>query len=75
MGMSPFSIVYRKVSYHVLGLAKLLIGVKFSDATSDMADQVIDVQKEFQVRLEKSNTRYKATTDKRERRSSKKETW
>ena len=41
------------------------IGEKFSNAASAMAEQAIDVQKEFRTRLEKSNARYKTTTDKR----------
>ena len=46
IGMSPFSIVYQKVPYHLLDLAKLPIGEKFSSAVSDMVEQIIDVQKE-----------------------------
>ena len=42
-GMSPFSIVYKKVPYHLLDLAKLPIGEKFSSATSAMAEQILDV--------------------------------
>ena len=67
MGMSPFSIVYRKVSYHLLDLAKLSIGEKFSSAASVMDEQIIYVQKELRTRLEKSNARYKALADKRRR--------
>jgi len=68
--MSPFSIVYRKIPYHLLDLAKLPIGEKFSSAAIAMAEQTIDVQKEVGTRLEKPNARYKAIADK-EKRSSK----
>ena len=44
-GMSPFSIVYRKVHHHLLNLVKLAIGEKFSNAANAMAEQAIDVQK------------------------------
>jgi len=67
MGMSPFSIVYRKAPYHLLDLAKLPIGEKLSSAASVMAEQTIDVQNEVRARLEKSNVRYKAPADKRRR--------
>ena len=64
-GMSPFAIVYRKVPYHLLNLAKLPIGEKFSSAGSVMAEQILDFQEEVQLKLEKSNAKYKATTDKK----------
>ena len=64
-GMSPFSIIYQKVPHHLLDLAKLPIGEKFSNAASVMTEQAIDIQKEVRTRLEKSNARYKATADKR----------
>ena len=67
MGMSPFSIVYLKVPHHLLNLAKLSIGGNFSNADSAMAEQAINVQKEIRIRLKKSNTRYKATADKKRR--------
>ena len=66
-GMSPFSIVYRKISHHLLDLAKLSIGEKFSNAVSAMTEQAIDVQKEVRIRLEKSNARYIAAANKRRR--------
>ena len=65
--MSLFSIVYRKVPHHLLNLTKLPIGEKFSNTTSSMAEQAIDIQKELRARLKKSNTRYKAAADKRRR--------
>ena len=64
-GMSPFSIVHRKVPHHLLDLAKLSISEKFSNAASVMAEQAIDVQKEVRAKLEISNARYKAKADKR----------
>jgi len=64
--MSPFSIVYRKVSHYLLDLAKLYIGEKFSNAASAMAKQILDVQEEVRLKLE-SNARYKAATDKKRR--------
>jgi len=67
MGMSPFSIIYRKVPHHLLDLAKLPIGEKFSSTANAMAEQIIDVQKDVRTRLEKSNARYKTATDKRRR--------
>ena len=65
MGMSPFCIVYRHVPHHLLDLAKLSTGEKFSNTASAMAEQAIDVQKEVRTRLEKFNARYKAAADKR----------
>ena len=64
-GMSSFSIVYRKVPHHLLDLAKLPTGKKFSNAASAMAMQAIDVQKEVRTRLEKSNARYKSAATKK----------
>jgi len=58
---------YQKVSHHLLDLAKLPIGEKFSNAVSAMAEQAIDVQKEVRTRLEKFNARYKAGADKSRR--------
>jgi len=66
-GMSPFSVVYRKVPHHLLDLAKLPIGEKFSSASNTLAEQVLDVQKSVQLKLEKSNVKYKATSDKKRR--------
>ena len=66
-GMSPFSIIYRKVPHHLLDLAKLPIGEKFSSAASIIAEQILDIQEELRLKLEKSNARYKAATDKRRR--------
>ena len=66
-GMSPFSIVYRKVHHHFLDIAKLPIGEKFSSAASAMVEQTLYLQKEVRARLEKSNARYKAAADKRKR--------
>ena len=65
--MSPFSIIYRKVHHHLLDLAKLSIREKFSSASSVMAEQILDVQEEFQLKLEKFNARYKAAVDKKMR--------
>ena len=67
IGMSHFSIVYLKVSHHLLDLAKLPIGEKFSSAVSVMVEQTINVQMEVQTRLEKSNTSCKAVADKKRR--------
>ena len=76
MGVSPFSVVYQIVPYHLLDLAKLFIGEKFSNAASAMPEQAIYVQKEVRIKLEKSNTRYKIAADKRRREKSlEKETW
>ena len=38
-GKSPFSIVYQKIPHHLLDLAKLSIGEKFSSAGSAMSKQ------------------------------------
>ena len=65
--MSPFAIVYRRVPHHLLDLAKLPIGEKFRSATSAMAEQILDVQEEVRLKLEKSNVKYKATADKKMR--------
>ena len=65
--MSPFFIVYRKVHYHLLDLAKLAIGENFSSVASSLAEQILDVQEEVRLKLEKSNARYKITTDKKRR--------
>jgi len=61
-GMSPFAIVYKKVHRHLLELAKLPIGEKFSSAASAMTEQILDVQEEIRLKLEKSNVKYKATS-------------
>ena len=66
-GMSPFAIVYRRVPHHPLDLAKLPIGEKFSNAANAMAEQVLDIQEEVQLKLEKSNAKYKVTADKKRR--------
>jgi len=55
--MSPFSVVYRKVPHHLLDLAKLSIGEKFSNAANTLAEQVLDVQKSVQLKLEKSTVK------------------
>jgi len=67
MGMSLFSIVYWKVSHHLLDLAKLSIGKKFSNVASSITEQAIDIKKEVRTGLEKSNARYNATANKRRR--------
>ena len=67
MTMSLFFIGYRMVPHHLLKLAKLPIGKKFSSAVSTMVEQKIDVQKEVRARLDKSNVRYTTTVDKRRR--------
>ena len=66
-GILPFAIVYRKIPYHLLDLAKLPIEEKFSSAASVMVEQVIDVQEDVRLKLEKSNAKYKKTTDKKRR--------
>ena len=48
--MSSFAIIYRKVSHHLLDLAKLPIGEKFNSAASAMAAQVLDVQESVEAR-------------------------
>ena len=65
--MSPFAIVYKKIPHHLLDLAKLLIGEKFSSAASTMTEQVIDIQEEVRLKLEKFNAKYKEVTDKKSR--------
>ena len=75
-GMSHFLIVYRKVPQHLLDLAKPPIVERFSNLANAIAGQVLDVQESVRLKLEKSNAKYKATTDKKRReKSSKKETW
>jgi len=74
--MSHFLIVYRKVPQHLLDLAKLPIVERLSNLDNAIAGQVLDVQESVRLKLEKSNAKYKATTDKKRReKSSKKETW
>ena len=63
--MSLFSIVYKKVPHHLLNLARLPIGEKFSSAANAMTEQILDVQ-EVQLNL-KSNARYKAAANKKRR--------
>ena len=41
---------------------------KFSSAISAMAEQILDVQEEVWLKLEKSNARYKAAADKKMRK-------
>ena len=65
--MSPFVIVYKKVPHHLLDLAKLPVREKFSSACSAMAEQVLNVQESIRLKLEKSNSKYKATSDKKRR--------
>ena len=67
MGISLFAFVYRKIPHHLLDLAKLSIGEKFSTAASVMAEQVLDVQESFRLKLENSNAKYKASADKKRR--------
>jgi len=67
MGMSPFTIVYRKIPRHLLDLAKLPIGEKFNSVASVMTEQVLDVQESVRLKLEKSNAKYKETVDKKRR--------
>ena len=43
-GMSPFSIIYRKIPHHLLDLIKLPIGKRFSSAACAIAEHVLDVQ-------------------------------
>ena len=57
----------RKVPYHFLDLAKLPIGEKFSNVASAISEQVLDVQESVRLKLEKSNIKYKTTTDKKRR--------
>jgi len=65
--MSPFFIVYRKVHYHLLDLAKLAIGENFSSVASSLAEQILDVQEEVRLKLKKFNARYKVAADKKRR--------
>ena len=67
MGMSLFTIVYRKVHHHLLDLAILPIGEKLSSAGSTMDEQILDVQEEKRLKLENSNSKYKAVADKKRR--------
>jgi len=67
MGMSPFAIVYRKIPYHLLNWAKLTNGEKFSSATSVIAEQILDVQEEVWLKLEKCYVKCNAATDKKRR--------
>ena len=67
MGMSLFVIVHRKVPHHLLDLGKLPIGEKFSSAGFVMAEQIIYVQEEVQLKLEKSNEKNKEAADKKRR--------
>ena len=67
MGMSPFVIICRKVPHHLLDLSKLSIGEKFRNTASVMAEQILDVQEEVRLKLEKSNVKYKEAADKKRR--------
>ena len=51
IGMSYFSIIYKKVYHHLLDLAKLPIREKFSSAASAMAEQILDAQEEIDQSL------------------------
>ena len=73
--MPPFAIIYRNVPHHLLNLAKLPIGEKFSSAASIMAGQVVDVQESVRSKLEKSNTKYKIAATRRGESKFSKETW
>ena len=64
-GVSPLAILYRRVPHHSLDLAKLSIGEKFSHAACTMDEQVLDVQEHVQLKLEKSNVKYKVTAYKK----------
>jgi len=72
-GMSPFAIVYRKAPHHPLDLGQLQVGEKFSNAASTLAEQVLGVQEQARLRLEKS--RYKVVDDKKRDKLSRKKTW
>ena len=69
-------LVYKKLPHSLLDLAKLPIKEKFSSAASAMTEQVLDVQESIWLKLEKSNEKYKKTTDKKRREKVfKKEIW
>ena len=66
--MSPFAIVYQKVSNHLIDLAQLPVREKFSNAVSTLDGQVLGVQEHVRSRLEKkSNVTYKDAADKKTR--------
>jgi len=52
-GMPLFVIVYKRVTHHLLDLTKLPIGEKFSNTASVMAEQVLDLQEQVQLKLKK----------------------
>ena len=67
IGMSPFSIIYKKTPRHLHDLVKLPTGGKFSEAASSMAENTLAVQEEVRGKLEKANAKFKAQADKRRR--------
>src|SRR3954469_3919884 len=62
-GMSPFVLVYRAVPKHAVDLIRLPTGHRTSIAIERMANEVQEVQAEVRKKLEETNARYKAATD------------
>ncbi|CAL8150800.1 unnamed protein product [Prunus armeniaca] len=63
-GKSPFSIVYIVVPNHVVDLVKLPKGQKTSVAAGNLAEEVVFVRDEVKKKLEQTNAKYKAATNK-----------
>ncbi|CAL9025025.1 unnamed protein product [Prunus brigantina] len=64
-GKSPFTIVYTSVPRHVVDLVKLPRAQKTSVAVENMVDQVETVREEVKEKLERTNAKFKAATNKR----------
>ncbi|CAL8168587.1 unnamed protein product [Prunus armeniaca] len=61
---SPFTIVYTSVPRHVVDLGKLPRAQKTSVAIENMVEQVETVREEVKEKLERTNAKFKAATNK-----------
>lgn len=67
IGKSPFSLIHTIVPNHVVDLVKLPKSHSFSIVTKSMAKDVHAVKENTKARLEKTNAKNKATSDKHQR--------
>ena len=68
IGKTPFAIVYTQVPRQAVDLIKLLGGHGVSVATKNMNEDWQAMTEEVKERIEKNNTKYKATVDKHRRK-------
>ena len=63
-GKAPFSIIYTKESRQALDLIKLPVGHGANNVVKNMAEQWQKMTEEVKQKIEQSNAKYKAATDK-----------